>query len=204
AKSAVGKDVTLFRYRGFGNPGRTRIEFHDGHAEERTYSEMWADESKWCIQARCKICPDAIGESADIAAADFWLGGTPSGEDAGFNSIIIRSRRGGQLLSEAIAAGAIKLTRDVTVEEMSDTQPHQVRKKANLWARLVGMRAAGHPVPKIEGLRLSDLARGQSLSELLGNARGARSRCRDGRLSEPPALAEGNLATNPGSPAKPE
>ena len=188
------EDVTLMRYRGFGNPGRARVEFRDGHAEERTYLEMWADESKWCIQPRCKICPDAIGESADIAVADFWPGGTPTGEDAGFSSIIIRTRDGERLLREAVEAGVLTLTRDVTIDEMSDTQPHQVRKKRTLWARFAGMRAARHPVPIVEGLRLSDLARGQSLSVNLENARGARSRCRNGRFSEPPARTDNRPA----------
>ena len=180
-------DVTLMRYRGYGNPGRTRMEFRDGHAEERTYLEMWADESKWCIQARCKICPDAIGESADIATADFWPGGAPTGEDAGFNSILVRTRTGRMLLDDAVAAGAIALDRGLKVEDMSDTQPHQVRKKRMLWARFAGMRAADHCTPKVDGLRLADLARAQSLSDNLAAARGARTRCHDGRLSEPPA-----------------
>ena len=191
-------DVTLMRYRGYGNPGRTRIEFRDGHAEERTYHEMWGDESKWCIQTRCKICPDAIGESADIAVADYWPGGVPVGEDAGFNSIIIRNRQGEALLNAAVEAGSITLTRDLSIVEMSDTQPHQVRKKETLWARIAGMRAAGHPVPLVEGLRLSDLARRHSVSELLGAARGTRTRCREGRFSEPPAQAD-RAPTVPGS-----
>ena len=178
------KDVTLFRYRGYGNPGRARIEFADGHAEERSYLDLWADESKWCIQPRCKVCPDAIGESADIAAADFWPGGAPAGEDAGFNSIIIRSRAGQALVESAIENGNLTITRDLDIRDMDDTQPHQVRKKEELWARFAGMRAAGHLVPAVEGLRLRELAATQTCSDNLAAARGARLRSHDGRLGE--------------------
>ena len=41
---------------------------------------------------RCKICPDAIGESADVAALDTWPGGSPKGEDEGFNAVIARKK----------------------------------------------------------------------------------------------------------------
>lgn len=180
-------DVTLFRYRGYGNPGRARIEFADGCAEERSYQELWADESEWCIQPRCKVCPDAIGESADIAAADFWPGGAPVGEDAGFNSIIVRSRAGQALVESAVENGNFTITRDLDIRDMDDTQPHQVRKKEELWARFAGMRAAGHPVPAVEGLRLRELAATRTFSENLAAARGARLRSHDGRLNEPPA-----------------
>ncbi|KIC09605.1 hypothetical protein RA19_14895 [Leisingera sp. ANG-M1] len=180
-------DVTLFRYRGYGNPGRARIEFADGHAEERSYLELWADEGKWCIQPRCKICPDAIGESADVAAADYWPGGAPVGEDAGFNSILIRSKAGEALVAGAVEDGNLTITRALDIRDMDDTQPHQVRKKQALWARFAGMRAAGHRIPHVEGLRLEALARTQPLSDNLAAARGSRQRSHAGRLSEPPA-----------------
>ena len=57
-------ELNLFRYRGHGNPGPTRIEAKDGRAVEVTYQEMWGDEAGWRIQPRCKICPDAIGEAS--------------------------------------------------------------------------------------------------------------------------------------------
>ncbi len=192
------EDITMMRYRGYGNPGRARIETRDGRAFERTYQEMWADESKWCIQARCKICPDAIGESADIVVADFWPGGAPTGEDAGFNSIVIRTDTGRALLNSAVAAGALTVERDLTIDDMSNTQPHQVRKKYALWARFVGMRATGHLVPHVEGLRLRELAATQSFSDNLRSARGARLRCLDGRLSEPAATDITTLKPNDG------
>ena len=101
------EELALFRYRGNGSPGPTRLETKDGRSFELTYQQMWEDEATWRIQPRCKICPDAIGESADLAASDVWPGGGPTGEDAGFNGIIVRTERGLELYRAALAAGAI-------------------------------------------------------------------------------------------------
>jgi coenzyme F420 hydrogenase subunit beta len=184
----VEEELSLFRYRGHGNPGPTRLETKDGRSFELTYQQMWADESTWRIQSRCKICPDAIGESADLVASDVWPGGGPTGEDEGFNGIIVRTRRGRELYEAALAAGAIvESPRRVSFRDFDEFQPHQVRKKRAVWARLAGRKAAGQPVPEANGLRLTDCARQNSLQENLAEARGARQRSNSGRLSEPPA-----------------
>jgi coenzyme F420 hydrogenase subunit beta len=186
AQFGVGKDqLRLFRYRGYGNPGPTRIETDDGRAYEVTYQELWEDESKWMIQPRCKICPDAIGESADIVASDTWPGGGPTGEDEGFNGIIVRTRRGRELFEAAVAAGALIVERRIDFRELDNFQPHQVRKKRAVWARFTGMQAARLPVPQTSGLRTACCARLNSLTENLSEARGARTRARQGRLGEP-------------------
>jgi coenzyme F420 hydrogenase subunit beta len=171
------RELSLFRYRGFGNPGPTRLETKDGRAFELTYQQMWADESTWRIQSRCKICPDAMGEGADLVVSDVWPGGGPTGEDEGFNGIIVRTRRGLQLYQAALAAGAIvESPRRVSFRDFDEFQPHQVRKKRAVWARLAGRKAAGQPVPDTHGLRLTDCARRNSLKENLAEARGARRR----------------------------
>ena len=183
------EELSLFRYRGYGNPGPTRLETKDGRAHELTYQQMWEDESTWGIQPRCKICPDAIGESADLAASDVWPGGGPTGNDAGFNGIIVRTKRGLELYRAALAAGVIIVeSRDVGFRDFDNFQPHQVRKKRAVWARLAGIEAAGFPTPEIHNLRLAECARLNSLTENLDEARGARRRAGQGRLGEPPAV----------------
>jgi coenzyme F420 hydrogenase subunit beta len=181
-------ELSLFRYRGNGCPGPTRLETKDGRSFELTYQEMWEDEATWRIQPRCKICPDAIGESADLAASDVWPGGGPTGDDAGFNGIIVRTSRGLELYRAALEAGAIVVEpRDVSFRDFDDFQPHQVRKKRAVWARMAGMKAAGQPVPETHNLRLEECARLNSVAENLQEARGARRRAEQGRLGEPPA-----------------
>ena len=173
-------DVTLFRYRGYGNPGPTRVETRDGRAFEKTYLDLWEDESGWRIQSRCKICPDAIGEAADIAAADIWPGGAPTGEDAGFNGIITRTPAGQTLMQEAAAAGDLVLGRAHSPRDYDDFQPHQVSKKRNVAARLRGLSGAGQPVYAHRGLRIGALDAADAAQEA-----GTCARAREGRFCEP-------------------
>jgi len=179
------EELALFHYRGFGNPGPTRLETKDGRAFELTYHQLWEDEAKWMIQPRCKICPDAIGQGADIAASDVWPGGGPAGEDDGFNGIIVRTKRGLELCEAAVAAGVLTIERPASFADFDLFQPHQLRKRRAVWARLKGMEIAGKPVPQVTDLGLEDCARQNSLAENLSEARGARERAKRGRLGEP-------------------
>lgn len=183
------EELELFRYRGFGNPGPTRIEAKGGRVQEITYQDMWADEGQWMIQPRCRICPDAIGEAADIVASDTWPGGGPSGEDDGFNGVLVRTERGRELFEAARKAGAVTIVRDLGFRDMDRFQPHQVRKKRAVWARLAGMAAAGSPVLATDGLRIETCARLNTLAENLAEARGARQRVKAGRLGEPAPIS---------------
>ena len=93
------------------------------------YNSFWGEESTWRVPFRCKICPDAIGDSSDIAALDTWRGGSPKGEDEGFNAAIVRTKKGLDLLNEAAKAGYIKIGDELKIEDIDDFQPHQVNKK---------------------------------------------------------------------------
>ncbi|MFZ0382441.1 MAG: Coenzyme F420 hydrogenase/dehydrogenase, beta subunit C-terminal domain [Solirubrobacteraceae bacterium] len=178
------RDLVLFRYRGHGNPGRTRIETRDGRVHELTYDEMWEDEATWRIQSRCKICPDAIGEAADIVAGDTWPDATPRGEDAGFNSILARTAAGAELLEAAVAAGAITLCGPLTARQLDDFNPHQVDKKRAVGARLAALRAVGAPVPRVRRLRICRLALSNGVRPAVREFRGTMRRRRIGRLGE--------------------
>ncbi len=149
-------DVESFRYRGNGNPGPTRLETEAG-GYEVSYAEMWADESSWDVETRCKLCPDALGETADVAAADAWPGGAPFGEDDGFNTMIVRTGVGERLVADAVAAGDLVLGDPVTPRQLDLFQPHQVRKKEALAARFEGMVGAGIPPIETRGLRIRRL-----------------------------------------------
>lgn len=150
-------EVTLMRYRGHGNPGPTRVESRSGAAHELTYLDMWAEESGWDLETRCKLCPDALGECADIAAADAWPGGAPAGEDEGFNAIVVRTGAGERLVADAVAAGRLVLGEPVTADQLNDFQPHQVRKKVALGSRYQGMIDAGVTPIHAPDLRLDEL-----------------------------------------------
>ena len=190
-------EVSALRYRGHGCPGPTRIETRDGRVIEKTYLELWGDdETAWHLPYRCKICPDGIGESADIAAADTWPGGSPTPamleDDLGTNAVLARTVTGARLLADAEADGHLVIEREATVDELTDWQPHQVAKKKAAWARLAGRRRAGALTLESAGLRLRELARAQPVGALLDQGRGSIVRVRDGRADEDvPVAADG-------------
>jgi len=150
-------ELSIFRYRGFGNPGRMYIKTNDGREYDREYNSFWGEESTWRVPFRCKICPDAIGDSSDIAALDTWRGGSPKGEDEGFNAAIVRTKKGLDLLNEASKAGYIKIGDELKIEDIDDFQPHQVNKKKAVYARHEGMRKKDIPTINTNGLRIKEL-----------------------------------------------
>lgn len=155
--------VTLYRHRGHGNPGPTRIETNYQQVVEISYQDLWADESGWCLESRCKLCPDALGDCADIAAADVWPGGSPSGEDAGFNGIVIRTPAGRQLVQQAAAAKFVTVGETLTAAQFTDFQPHQLRKKQALKWRYEALKQLGGPTINAPDSRLNEL--GEALTE---------------------------------------
>ncbi|MCP4328905.1 MAG: coenzyme F420 hydrogenase [Alphaproteobacteria bacterium] len=184
------RQLAKFDYRGNGCPGPTRIETTDGRVIEKNYLDMWGeDEAAWRLPFRCKICPDGIGEAADIAASDTWPGGSPTWDgqagDKGTNGVVARTRAGAELLAAAAAAGAISIECEITARDMDDYQPHQVRKKHAAWARYVGLKAAGQLAPDARRLRLVELARDNGIAANLAQAKGTRRRAREGRAREP-------------------
>ncbi|NOD62902.1 MULTISPECIES: Coenzyme F420 hydrogenase/dehydrogenase, beta subunit C-terminal domain [unclassified Ruegeria] len=180
------EQVTGLRYRGRGCPGPTTIKTADGDTRDFHYLDFWGeDESCWSLPFRCKVCPDGIGEAADIAAADTWPVATPDREvsktDPGTNSIITRSVRGEALLQAAIADGFLTAGGEVDIDYMNKTQPHQVTKKRSMYARFKGMKRAGQLVPATYGLRLEELSDQNSAAENSKQEQGAFERAR--RLS---------------------
>lgn len=177
--------VTLFRYRGHGNPGPTRVEAEPDRVHELTYLDMWADESSWDLESRCTLCPDALGEAADVAAADVWPGGTPTGEDEGVNGIVVRTGTGRRLVEDAVASGALVLGDPIDARDLDGFQPHQVRKKVALAVRHETFAAAGRPVIETIGLRIDELGERLPDAERTREQAGTHRRIDAGRYTEP-------------------
>ncbi|NKB61663.1 MAG: hydrogenase [Gammaproteobacteria bacterium] len=182
-------EVTSLRYRGYGCPGPTTIKTQDGRVISKNYLEFWGeDDSAWQLPPRCKVCPDGIGDSADIAASDTWDGGSPDWvsqkTDLGSNAAVVRTRRGCELMDRAIQSGYLIRGDSLTVEDMNRFQPHQETKKRMVWARFSGMKMTGHIVPDTKGLRLQSLFHQNSDSTNENEMNGTRSRVEAGKFSE--------------------
>ncbi len=177
-------DVSMFRYRGHGNPGPTRVETTGGEVFEIGYLQMWEDEGTWDVETRCKVCPDALGEASDVAVADVWPGGAPTGEDEGFSGIIVRSDYGESLVERARRDGCLVLGETISPRDFDDMQPHQVRKKVALAARYEGMADAGVAPIVTHGLRVAELGGRLSSAESATQRSGAAARMRMAREHE--------------------
>ncbi|QEX17509.1 hypothetical protein FRZ44_28090 [Hypericibacter terrae] len=181
SQAIVGKygltedQVRLMRYRGHGCPGPTRIESKDGRVFEQSYDETWGNELAQEIQFRCKICPDATGEQADIACGDAWItaDGYAHGEYESWNAVIARTAAGEALLARMERDGKLNLLPN-TVAELNRMQPHQGERKMAILARLGGLALAGQPRPRYAGLRILHAAwigRRSFFRNLLGTLR---------------------------------
>lgn len=172
---AMGFDPTeliAFRYRGNGWPGMTRAETSDGRAAEMRYADSWGEHLSKEVQFRCKICPDGVGGAADITAADAWYGGESGYPDFderdGRSLILSRTPLGERVLRDAIQGGAIH-AEPLALREIDLMQPGQVRRKRALAARLLALRAAGQPLPRMSRLSIAAAARRSPAKETLRN-----------------------------------
>ena len=148
-------EVAAFRYRGDGWPGFATATLKDGSTRRMSYADSWGDILSKEVQFRCKICPDAVGASADIACADAWYGddrGYPSfDEQDGRSLVIARTPVGAALLAEARSAKRVETT-PLATAEIFKMQPSQARRKRQIVSRLAALAVAGRPVPRYRGV----------------------------------------------------
>lgn len=152
-----GSHLRTMRYRGHGWPGDFHAVTAEGLIASTGYDESWGKQLGPSMQWRCKVCPDGVGESADIVAGDYWrtdAKGYPvfSNSD-GVSALIARTKRGHQLILSAVASGIIG-AEPLELRHISSVQPYQVERRATLWARLTGRRLAGWKTPRYQGFGL--------------------------------------------------
>jgi coenzyme F420 hydrogenase subunit beta len=177
------EQIALFRWRGNGWPGTTHIEAKDRRQFDVDYQTAWFNPAMpWTydIQFRCKICPDAIGEAADVACPDGWVmeNGKPIYREApGVNIAIPRTERGRRLVENAAAAGAITLE-PFSVAELDRMHADHYQRKLENPGRQLGLTLSGEPSPAIRRYRfLATLLRAgpkMTWRELRGTLRRAR------------------------------
>lgn len=160
---AKGTPPDSLWYRGRGWPGRFTVKLRD-MTRSMSYDESWGKVLGPATQWRCKVCPDGVGESADIAVADFWQSddsGYPVFNEAeGSSAVIARTIRGRDLLMEAVSEGIIELD-PIDIDSLAEVQPLQVQRRTGLLARLTGSLMAGRRIPRFTGFGLTKMARRQ-------------------------------------------
>lgn len=182
---AAPDELSLYRYRGEGWPGAAHMETSDGRVFDLTYEQAWLEDTvpwKYDLPFRCKICPDAIGELADIAAPDGWVmkDGKPIYDEApGVNLVIARTPKGAELAEAAEADGALVRT-SFTEAELSEMHDDHRARKTHWPVRMWALRMAGQPSLTVRRYRLISAlwAAGfrYSLESFLGTLRRARKK----------------------------
>lgn len=154
--------VTDLWYRGRGWPGRFTAVFGEDKVST-DYRSSWGKALGPTTQWRCKICPDGVGESADIAAADSWEvseGGYPVFDERdGRSALLARTERGLAIILAAQEANAIEL-RPLDIRQLAKAQPLQTSRRRYLASRLIGARLGGRRWPRYKGFGLVRLSMG--------------------------------------------
>lgn len=165
-------EVKAFRFRGNGWPGQATATLADGNTRGMSYHDSWGKILSRHVQHRCKICADGTGVAADLVCADAWEcddRGYPLFEEQDGTSLIIaRTSLGAKLLSEAEGIGKIS-TEPFDPATLAKMQPGQFGRRRVLFARLLGLKILGKPVPKYIGLHIISAARFGTVSGNLKN-----------------------------------
>jgi coenzyme F420 hydrogenase subunit beta len=160
--------VVSFRFRGDGWPGQATALLADGTKYQMDYNKSWGSILNRFLQFRCKICPDGVGEFADITFADGWhcdAKGYPLFEETDGRSLVVtRTAKGAALFAAAEIAGHVA-SESVPIESLQLMQPFQAKRKGLILSRLAAMITAGHRPPRYRGLSLVTNARRLGLKE---------------------------------------
>jgi coenzyme F420 hydrogenase subunit beta len=148
-------DLESVTYRGPGWPGGMRLQTRDGRVRYRDYPDYFDRHLAAIVPPRCRICPDALAELADISVGDAWLKRF-EGSD-GVSDLIVRTPAGERLLADL--AARLELT-EASPDEMVASQSETYRVKRNVCRGRLWLRSlAGRPLPAYPGLDLQATSR---------------------------------------------
>jgi len=144
-------DVKTINYRGNGWPGYFRVSFKNkSNIESLSYDESWGFLQKY-RPFRCNLCPDGLGQLADISCGDAWhRHKTDNGP--GLSLVLIRTERGREFFNNAVKAGYIKAYSCNTANVIA--AQGLVRRRQEVFGRLMAMRLLLIPTPKFAGFSL--------------------------------------------------
>jgi len=146
------EDINELRYRGEGWPGNFKI-VHGNQKKESllSYKDSWDKLNKYCSW-RCRICPDGLGRAADISCGDAWHL-YPKDNDIGRSVVLVRTRRGQEILHRAIATNYIELKR-ISSNDVLDAQVNLLGKRKDIFGRILAMKLLLIPTPRYTGFSL--------------------------------------------------
>jgi coenzyme F420 hydrogenase subunit beta len=156
ALGVAAQDVRRLRYRGCGWPGRAVAVDSVGREYTMSYEQSWGKLLGPSRQFRCKICPDGVGELADIVCADAWVvkEGCPSFEEAQGRSLVLaRTATGRQHVLDSERGGYL-VTTGFQLEDLGACQPYQLVRRRSVAARMLALWLMRRPIPRYRGFHL--------------------------------------------------
>ncbi|RLJ09757.1 MAG: FeS-binding protein [Candidatus Aenigmatarchaeota archaeon] len=138
-KLRISEDaVVKLDYRGKGWPGGMGISLDDGSEifvpqGHKYYWGLVFNRFFW--PDRCILCEDKLCELADITFMDAWLPEFSS-DKIGTSLIVVRSKKGNELIDEAVKHEIIKL-QDISVEKIIESQSMKTRVRKIVARKLI-------------------------------------------------------------------
>jgi coenzyme F420 hydrogenase subunit beta len=148
-----GQAAAEIRYRGKGWPGKFSVKCTGEEIPVRqiSYEQSWGFLEAY-RPLRCHLCPDGTSEFADISCGDPWYREIQPGE-IGSSLVVVRTKRGRQILYGAMAAGYVRLER-TDPGKLEASQKNLLAKRSAVGGRVATQRAFGHPPPRLRGFPL--------------------------------------------------
>ena len=164
--------VASIRFRGRGWPGRFTVTYGNGEQKTLSYKESWGKLASSYRSMRCHLCPDGLGECADISCGDAWH--RHSGDaNPGMSLILARTEKGRRVVENAMRAQYLILdySNFINVVEAQGL----VRRRMELFGRLLARKLLFVPIPRFNGFDLRSawyfLSSGQKLKTVAGTLR---------------------------------
>jgi hypothetical protein len=121
-----------------------------------SYNESWGTILNKYLGERCYICPDAIGEFADIVCGDAWQDFDEKGYPSfinkkGISLVLTRTNNGEKIFREMVANGLVSIFKEYKdLNEIEKMQPFQASRRKTLYAKTLALRLTLHHLPIID------------------------------------------------------
>ncbi|MFZ5519251.1 MAG: Coenzyme F420 hydrogenase/dehydrogenase, beta subunit C-terminal domain [Candidatus Zhuqueibacterota bacterium] len=171
--SANEQEISNVRYRGKGWPGDFQLDFKDNRDQKgMTYFDSWHQLQKF-RSLRCHLCPDGLGQIADISCGDAWYKYSKESKSLGESLILVRTEKGREFLHRAMEAGYL-IAKKSNASNVINSQGLIGRRK-ELFGRLVARCIFFLPIPNFAGFELykswKSLSMLKKISNVLGSIR---------------------------------
>ncbi len=144
-------EINELRYRGYGWPGNFNIIYQNRLKEKSLpYKHSWSSLAKQ-RPFRCHLCPDGLGELADLSCGDAWHR-YKDNEDKGISTVLVRTQRGKEILHRAMKNGFLCLKKANISEVVAGQE--LVKRRQEVFGRLFAMRFLLIPIPHFVGFSL--------------------------------------------------